>query len=104
MGEKEIERYFTHEDRVKIRFTTRKGVVVWIKLVQYEAYIEDKWRAILRYDTAHGYLHRDIEHPKGDQEKLKIPYADLGEALTEAIDHIERNWQFYRKMYEEEMQ
>ena len=51
-------------------------------VVQYEAYIEGKWRAIVRYDTAHGYFHRDILYPDGSTRKVRFPAVEFAEAFT----------------------
>jgi len=94
---------YDDENRIRIRFTTHAGKVTRIEIVQYEAYLAGKWRPLVRYDTAHGYLHRDVMKPDGTQEKMKIPYTSLSEALTQAIDEIRRQWRFYRRVWEEEM-
>jgi hypothetical protein len=36
-------------------------------LIQYEAFIVGQWHPVIRYDTAHGQLHRDTLHPDGTQ-------------------------------------
>jgi len=43
--------------------------------IQYEAYLEGQWRAIVRYDTAHGSAHRDVMHPNRnpDQDIFSAP-------------------------------
>jgi hypothetical protein len=46
-------------DRLRIRIATEKGQVANI-MVQYEANIAGVWREIVRYDCAHGFLHRDV--------------------------------------------
>ena len=38
-------------------------------VLQYEAIINEKWVAIVRYDCAHGFFHRDLINPNGDKEK-----------------------------------
>lgn len=103
MGEHSWEEKLTHRDRLRVVFVTEKGKVTEITLVQYEAEIGGKWRALVRYDVAHGYLHRDIMSPDGTREKLELPYMDLGEALTQVLEEIHRQWEFYRRVYEEKM-
>lgn len=71
--------------------------------VQYEAFIEDEWRPIVRYDTAHGFAHRDLLHPGGTQEKTFIASGDYGRTLKAAEIDIKQNGQLYRKAYEKEM-
>ena len=72
-----------------------------IFVLQYEAYIEDEWRAIVRYDEAHGFFHRDILWPSGQQDKSPQAVGDKGLALTEAIADIKEKRQAYRKAYED---
>ena len=69
-------------------------------MIQSEAYIDGQWRAIVRFDEAHGFFHRDILFPSGDQEKTAEPAEDKGLALTQAIEDIKRHWRSYRKTFE----
>lgn len=71
--------------------------------VQYEAFIEGVWRPIVRYDTAHGFPHRDLLHPDGLEEKSEYPGRSNAEVLTLGQEDIKRNWLLYRKQYEREM-
>lgn len=50
---------FTTEDVMHLRFVTERGTVVEFA-VQYEANIDGIWYRVLRYDSAHGYPHRDV--------------------------------------------
>jgi len=72
-------------------------------VVQYEAMIEDEWRPIVRYDTAHGFAHRDLLHPGGDTEKQPLYLPSLNLALTFAIQDLKMLWTRYRAGYEEEL-
>jgi hypothetical protein len=90
----------THEDRIRVQFALEAGVVVDF-VVQYEAEIQDQWRVILRYDLAHGFLHRDRPDPLGElTRKEPVPYGTLAGAMTEAIREIKTNWSEYRRWYE----
>jgi hypothetical protein len=102
MGEKFwIQDFETQIDRLRVDFITEKGQVKSIVVVQYEAYIDGQWRPIVRFDEAHGFFHRDVILPTGEQEKTPRPGADKGVALTEAIAEIKQQWQSYRKVYED---
>ena len=46
------------QDRLRVRIETTKGGVNYF-VVQYETIINDEWVAIVRYDLAHGFFHRD---------------------------------------------
>lgn len=43
----------------------------------YEAYIDGEWRAIVRYDEAHGYYHKDVMTPFFGQTKFAQSAANL---------------------------
>ncbi len=88
------------EDRMRCTFETRRGKVVRIKVVQYETLIRDKWIPVVRYDTAHGFYHRDV-YLFGGRKHLKqiIVSTSIEEALTFAIQDIRRNWQEYKTTF-----
>jgi hypothetical protein len=103
MGEKFwIQDFATGLDRLRIHFITEGGQVIAIVVIQYEAYIDDKWRAIVRFDEAHGFFHRDILFPLGGQKKTTQPAINKNLALNDAIAHIKQFWQTYREAYEDE--
>jgi len=89
-------------DRYRLYCVIAKGQVVVFR-VQYEAFIEGKWRPIVRYDTAHGFPHRDLLHPNRPAEKMECPGWSNAEVLTLGQEDIKRNWQTYRVQYEREM-
>lgn len=72
-------------------------------VVQYEALIENEWRPVVRYDTAHGFAHRDLLHPGGDTEKQPLYLPSLNLALTFAIQDLKMLWTRYRAGYEGEL-
>lgn len=76
---------------------------ITVFLVQYEAFIDERWRAIVRYDTAHGYPHRDLLHPDGTATKTFYPNRSNAEVLTLGQEDIKRNWSIYRNGYEQEL-
>jgi len=101
---REREEYLTHQDRLRVKFLVERGKVIRIDLVQYEAEIRGQWWSVVRYDMAHGFLHRDVMRPdRTVAEKQAIPYNELGEALTMALSELHRQWSFYRRQFEEWM-
>ena len=96
-----IQDFETRTDRLRVHFITKGGYVKSIIVVQYEAYIDGQWCPIVRFDEAHGFFHRDVISPSGAQEKTAQPERDKGIALTEAVAEIKRQWQSYRRVYEE---
>ncbi len=101
MGEKTWLDELDSENRIRVQFVTERGQVTQILVVQYEALIDDRWRPVVRYDNAHGFLHRDVLAMRGKQEKIAIPSDDLAAALTTAIKDIKRRWPYYRQRFEE---
>ena len=73
-------------------------------VAQYEALIRDEWRPIVRYDTSHGFAHKDIIHYDGDQEKQPLYFPDLNIAFTFAIQDLKISWRWYRMAYTKEME
>jgi hypothetical protein len=71
-------------------------------LIQLETSGKGKWKPVVRYDTAHGYAHRDIIHADGKIEKLPLSFGDYNSALTFAEMDIRSNWELYRKRFLEE--
>jgi hypothetical protein len=104
--EKEIEFLFSlseeGEDRLRVTALKRKGKVLKF-VVQYEADIENKWRAIVRYDTSHGFAHKDIIHYNGKKEKQPLYFPDQNMAFTFAIQDLKISWKWYRVAYQKEM-
>ncbi len=95
LGESDQDRYRLDCSVVRRRVTVFR--------IQYEAYINGEWRAIVRYDTAHGFPHRDMVHPDGREDKTLYPGRTHSEVLTLGQEDIRLNWARYRSHYEKEM-
>ncbi len=98
MRETEYIRWFTGEDRSRQVIRTEGGIVTGF-VVQYEAKIGDRWHAIVRYDNAHGFVHRDVLWPDGRVAKRRLELGDLREALVFAETDIARNWRRHRERF-----
>jgi len=72
-------------------------------VVQYEALIKNKWYPIVRYDTSHGFAHRDIIHYNGRKEKQPLYFLDFNLAFTFAIQDLKSLWRWYRIGFEREV-
>jgi hypothetical protein len=46
-----------------------KGRVIGF-LFQYEIFFEGRWMPAVRYDTSHGYAHKDLMNPDGSDVTL----------------------------------
>ena len=100
MNEKEFFIYLgiRSHDRLRIHFTSNKGKIFDL-LVQYEGIINNKWIAIVRYDCAHGFFHRDIINPDGSQEKKAIEMDNLNIAFSFARQDLEDKWEWYKEQF-----
>lgn len=68
------------KDRIRLYFKKDKGQIIDV-LIQFETILHEKWVALVRYDCAHWFFHRDLYKPNGDQEKKIIDVPDLKFAL-----------------------
>lgn len=71
-------------------------------VVQYETFINGKWFSVVRYDTSHGFAHRDILSLKGEKRKTPIFVSDKNDALTFAENDIKDNWEVYKQRFIQE--
>jgi hypothetical protein len=88
-------------DRLRVR-AQRLGRHIVSFVVQYEAYLRDAWHPVVRFDTAHGFAHRDLMHPDGRVDKEPLPWDTYSVALTFATQELKAHWLRFRQRYEEE--
>jgi hypothetical protein len=88
-------------DRYRHLHIKERGRIVFFR-VQYETKIRDRWFPVVRYDTTHGYAHRDLLNIRGDVEKTPLFNQDYNDALTFAENDLESNWFYYKKRFLEE--
>jgi len=74
---------------------TDKGRVTGF-VVQLELFVNDKWRAVIRYDSVHGFAHIDRYYLDGRKVKKEL-YLKLSEVLTLADEDVKENWKIYQK-------
>jgi hypothetical protein len=89
-------------DRYRHYVQVRRGRVAVFR-IRYEAYIAGRRHVIVRYDTAHGFPHRDTLHPNGTEDKAEFPEADRADVLTMGEQDIKINWRKHRERYVREM-
>lgn len=94
----EFRRLFDDQNAARVSFETERNRVLGF-MVQLECLFGDDWHPVVRYDTAHGFAHRDLLHPSGETEKKITPVRDFNEALTFAIQDLTKNWETYRRRY-----
>lgn len=88
-------------DRYRHLHISEKGKIVYFR-VQYETKINNLWYPAARYDTAHGFAHRDILNIKGNVRKTPLFNQDFNDALTFAENDLKANWESYKKGFLEE--
>lgn len=101
MKQRAFIRYFDMENRARVSFQIDRGKIRRF-VVQYETFRDAAWRPIIRYDTAHGFAHADLFHPKGKPTKTPLPKVGFNEAFTLAQEDINRNWERYLTRYRQE--
>jgi len=71
--------------------------------VQYESKVDQIWYPVVRYDTAHGFAHRDLLTHEGHCRKTPLFSQDLNDALTFAENDLKTNWEIYKRRFLEGM-
>lgn len=66
--------------------------------VQLEVFVNDQWREVIRYDSAHGFAHIDRYYLDGRKVKKELNLK-LSEALTLADEDLKENWKAYQKAF-----
>lgn len=90
------------KDRLRVTAYKEKSKIIKF-VVQYEAHIINEWRNRVRYDTAHGFAHKDLIHPNGTIDKQPLLFTDFNVAFTFAIQDLKILWKWYRIAYEKEL-
>jgi len=88
----------TPEDRYRHHHVRFKGEILSF-VIQYETILEGEWLPVVRYDTEHGFAHRDIIDREGNKLKTPMFTRDYNEALTFAEYDIKSNWRVYKKAF-----
>jgi hypothetical protein len=88
----------THDNRYRHRHVRFKGDVLSF-VMQYETQLEGKWLPVVRYDTEHGFAHRDLFDRYGNKKKTPMFTEDYNEALTFAEYDIKSNWKIYKQVF-----
>jgi len=85
-------------NRLRVRLKNENGELNDV-MYQFESFINNNWVAIVRYDCAHGFFHRDIIQPNGDKEKQLIEMDSLKSASKYAEQDLKDRWEWYREQY-----
>lgn len=88
----------SREDRYRHLHVRVKGRIVFFR-IQLETLIGEKWMPVVRYDSAHGFVHRDLLDKRGHVIKTPLFNQDLNDALTFAENDLKTNWLSYRERF-----
>lgn len=86
------------EAQLRCRYV-RQGKQILEYTVQLELWCQENWRAIFRYDNAHGFCHSDLIHADGSQEKTRICRGDTKTNFTWAIQELRGSWGSQRSRF-----
>jgi len=84
----------------KVSHVQQSGKIVFFR-VQYETKIGDDWYPVVRYDTAHGFAHRDLLNLLGNIRKTPLFNQNYNDALSFAESDLKTNWLFYKHAFTE---
>jgi hypothetical protein len=88
-------------DRYRHLHVRVRDRIVFFRL-QMETLVGRKWLPVVRYDTAHGFAHRDLLDRRGRADKTPLFNQDLNDALTFAENDLKTNWTSYKRRFLEE--
>jgi hypothetical protein len=95
MGRREFFIHLSDGAVLRVWYTKEHGHILRF-LVQLEAYLDEEWTPISRYDNAHRFVHRDDLKPDGSQIKTPpMAFANNEEALNYAIYDLRVNHPLY---------
>lgn len=89
------------KDRYRHLHVRARDKIVFFRL-QLETLVGKEWLPVVRYDTAHGFAHRDLLDQRGHAIKTPLFNQDLNDALTFAENDLKTNWESYRGRFLEE--
>lgn len=88
-------------DRLRVTARKDKGEILEF-VVQYETVVLSEWRPVVRYDTAHGFAHKDIIKANGEVVKQPLFFETYNMAFTYATLDLKMNWRQYKDNLEKE--
>lgn len=90
--------FLSGEDKLKFEFTVNRGKISKF-VVQYYAWIETRWRTIIRIDNCHGrgHIHKYYLHTKEYWVLLGI--EDNNKAFNQAKLLVKRNFLKFKENF-----
>lgn len=98
LKEKEYIVLLGEDSRIR-HYHSRMGQQIIEFMIQLEIDVNGAWKPVVRYDTAHGFAHRDIIHPQGEVDKTPVAMGDYNAALSFAELDLRSNWEMYRERF-----
>jgi hypothetical protein len=74
-------------DRYRHLHIEERGKIVLFR-VQFETKVKDTWYPVVRYDTSHGFSHRDLLDNNGGVQKTPLFNQDYNDTLTFAENDL----------------
>ncbi len=99
---REYVRWFDDDCRLRYSHKSYRGRILKF-VVQLEVLAKNRWYPVIRYDTAHDFIHRDYLHPNGRVDKTPVFIDDYNKALTFAQEDLRNNWEIYKRRFLEEV-
>lgn len=87
-----------------IHHRLKKRIVRFVVQLEVRHPRRGTWHPVIRFDTAHGFAHRDWLHADGSVEKTALPVEDYSQALNYAEADLKEQWQVYRNRFLEELE
>ncbi len=87
-----------HNDRYRHLHVQERGRIIFFR-IQYETRVDERWYPVVRYDTAHGFAHRDLISLDGTVVKAPLFNQNFNDALTFAESDLKTNWEHYRNRF-----
>ena len=104
MPQKQYNIFLENNIRILVYFETDKGKIIKF-VVKLEIYKNNDWFEIERYDTHHGYVHKDVLNKM--KEKIKVIIFELLDnkiGLNIALKDFKENYNLYLWRLENEKQ
>lgn len=98
----EFVKWITHIIRIRHHHVQVKNQVTEF-MIQLETKVRDKWYPVVRYDTKHGFSHKDIVSFDGSTEKFNLGMSNYNIAITFAEQDLKKNWEVYVEQFLKEV-
>jgi len=85
---------------IRVCFQKEHGRILWF-VVQLEIILDEQWLPVTRYDTAHGFIHRDDMRPNGEQFKSPLLFPSYEDGMNFAINDLRTNAAWHVESYKQ---